>query len=432
MELKFEYGSNNEPFNGADCPDEIWQEALAIASYSEILPNGLPALASLLYKASQEDRVLRIKLGVDPTSSDLHLGHTVCLNKLKRFQDYGHQVVLIIGGFTAQIGDPSGRNVTRPALTPEQVAEYARTYIDQVALILDINKTEIVNNASWLSPLTLNEIIKLASTITVNQLLAKEAFGTRLDKQQPLAFHELFYPLLQAYDSVAIRADIEMGGTDQRFNILQGRELQGKLGMRQQLAMLLPLLEGTCGQQKMSKSFDNYIALKHPPQEMFGRCMRLNDELILKFLELTTQLSTSDLEEHKDYLTKGGNPMKLKQVLGYEIVKLYHGESDAKQVLDDWTKVHSLKQAPSCINEFTVSHEISLLKILVQSKLVASSTEAKRLIQMGAVRLNGSCIKDMNYLFTAQSLEPESILQIGRRKFLSLVFSENTSSTNSE
>ncbi len=403
-------------------PPEIIEAANVLALHSEILPNGNNGLIHKLQEAYNEKRPLRVKLGVDPTSSDLHLGHTVCLNKLKRFQELGHQVVLIIGGFTAQIGDPSGRNATRPALTLDQVNEYAKTYLDQVSLILDIDKTEIVNNADWLSPLSLNEILKLASKITLNQLLAKEAFGDRLAKEQPLAFHELFYPLLQAYDSVAIRADIELGGSDQRFNILQGRELQAKLGLNQQIAMLLPLIEGTCGKQKMSKTYDNYIALKHTPNEMFSRTMRLNDDLIIKYFELTTALSNNEIQQQVQFMLNGGNPAQVKKILACELVKTYHGQVAADIALNEWNNIHSFKALPTKLEEYTLNEDTTISKLLVKTNLASSGSEAKRLIQEGAVKFNSEAIKDINFVFNTTILNnDENILQIGRRKFLKLI-----------
>ncbi len=413
---------NNTENLTSQFPAEIVNLANELALHSEILPSGNTGLMQKLNEARLANRPLRVKLGVDPTSSDLHLGHTVCLNKLKRFQELGHTVVLIIGGFTAQIGDPSGRNATRPSLTVDKVNEYAKTYLDQVGLILDLKKTEIVNNADWLSDLSLNQIISLASKVTVNQLLAKEAFGDRLAKNEPLAFHELFYPLLQAYDSVAIKADIELGGSDQRFNILQGRDLQAKLGLNQQIAMLLPLIEGTCGKQKMSKTYDNYIGLKHSPNEMFSRTMRLNDALIIKYFELTTSLSLKEIDKHKSFISRGGNPNEIKKLLAFELVKTYHGEASANMALEEWNNVHSLKSVPSDIPQFQVSEAVTLSKLLVQTGLAPSSSEAKRLINEGAVKFNSETIKDINFKFdTSMGKDNENILQIGRRKFLKLV-----------
>lgn len=377
-------------------------------------------LAKRIASARAAGRKLRVKLGVDPTSTDLHIGHAVILRKLRRFQEFGHQVVLIIGGFTAQVGDPSGRNATRPQLTADSVSENAKTYLAQIGAILDVDKTEVVNNADWLAPLNLNDMLKLASHVTVNQLLAKEAFGDRMDKQQPIAFHELFYPLLQAYDSIAVRSDIELGGTDQRFNVLQGRELQPYYGQEAQLVMLLPLLEGTDGEKKMSKSYNNYIALKDEPTEMFGKCMRIPDELIEKYFVLTTALSGAEIDKIKSDLEAGGNPKEAKELLGRQLVLQYHGKEASEAAQQHWHKVHSQKQVPDDMPSYAVREAAPLFRIVVDSGLSTGSGEAKRLVVEGGVRLDNEQIKDPN-----QSIEIASgqskVLQVGRRKFVRLV-----------
>lgn len=401
-------------------PQDILDEAHELARGAEILPEGPMALAKRINAARKQGRKLRVKLGVDPTSSDLHVGHAVILRKLKRFQDFGHQVVLIIGGFTAQVGDPSGRNSTRPVLTAEQVTHNAQTYLNQIGVVLDIEKTEIVNNADWLAPLNLNDILKLASQVTINQLLAKEAFGDRFEKQQPVSFHELFYPLLQGYDSIAVRADIELGGTDQRFNLLQGRELQPSYGQEPQLAMLLPLLEGTDGEKKMSKSYNNYIALKDEPNEMFGKVMRIPDELIIKYFELTSSLTGAEIDEIAERIKAGGNPKDAKEALAKQLVHQYHGGQAADGALDHWHKVHSQKQVPDDMPSHTVSQPTQLFRLVVDSGLAGGSGEAKRLIQEGGVRLDNEQIKDPNFSVTINSGE-QKVLQAGRRKFARLV-----------
>lgn len=411
---------DNNPGKAAEIPSHILEQARELCRGAEVLPDGVTGLARKIMEAQKEGRKLRAKLGVDPTSTDLHLGHAVLFRMLRRFQDQGHQVVLIIGGFTAQIGDPTGRNSTRPPLNDVQVAANAQTYLDQMGLILDLSKTEVVNNNDWLAPLTMKEVIKLAASVTANQLLAKEAFGARLDQQQPVAFHELFYPLLQAYDSVAIKADIELGGTDQRFNILQGRELQPKYGQPAQMAMLLPLLEGTDGVKKMSKSYGNYIGLKEAPGEIFGKCMRIPDELILKYFELTTTLSGSEVDKIETDHLKGGNPKDAKLILARQVVLQYHGLEAADQALSDWQKVHSEGQVPTDMPSHTVSEETPIFRILSESKLVASNGEGKRLCQEGGVKLDGNQIKDPNQLIKVEPGQ-SMVLQVGRRKFVKLV-----------
>lgn len=401
-------------------PQEIIDQAQELCRGAEVLPDGAMGLARRIYKARKEGRPLRAKLGVDPTAADLHVGHAVVLRKLKKFQDFGHQVVLIIGGFTARIGDPTGRNATRPPLTAEDVAKNAETYLHQIELILDLSKVEMTNNADWLDPLSLKDVIKLASTCTANQLIAKEAFGDRLDKQQPVSFHELFYPLLQAYDSVAIRADIELGGTDQRFNILQGRELQPHYKQEAQMAMLLPLLEGTDGVKKMSKTYNNYIALKDDPDDMFGKCMRIPDELIIKYFDLTSAFSGKEIDEVKEMLEKGGNPKDAKEKLGRQLVLQYHGEAAADAALANWTKVHSEKQVPDDMPLHAVKEPTPLFRVMVDSKLSGGSGEAKRLVQEGGVRLNGEQVKDPMHQVSIDN-GTEIVLQVGRRKFVKLI-----------
>lgn len=408
------------PEKREEIPADIIAEANELCRGAEVLPEGAMGLAKRIHAARKAGRPLRVKLGVDPTASDMHVGHAVILRKLKRFQEYGHQVVMIIGGFTAQIGDPSGRNAARPPLTAEDVAKNAETYLAQIELILDLKKVEMTNNSDWLSPLTLKEVIKLASMVTANQLLAKEAFGDRLDKQLPVSFHELFYPLLQAYDSVAIKADIELGGTDQRFNILQGRELQPSYGIEAQMAMLLPLLEGTDGVKKMSKSFNNYIALKDSPTDMFGKCMRIPDEIIIKYFDLTSSLSGAEIDEIKATLEKGGNPKDAKEKLGHQLVLQYHGAAAADTALEEWKRVHSEKQIPTDMPSHVVTGPTALFKIMAESKLCASTSESKRLAQEGGVRINGEQVKDPNQEISVKAGE-EIVLQVGRRKFVKLV-----------
>lgn len=401
-------------------PQDVLDEAAELARGAEILPDGQKALAKRIFEARKQGRKLRVKLGVDPTSTDLHLGHAVVFRKLKRFQDFGHQVVLIIGGFTAQIGDPSGRNSTRPPLTAEQVAANAETYLAQMGVILDMEKTELRNNAEWLAPLSLNEILKLASQVTVNQLLAKEAFGDRLEKQLPVGFHELFYPLLQGYDSVAIKSDIELGGTDQRFNILQGRELQPHYGITEpQLALLLPLLEGTDGVQKMSKSYNNYIGLKETAGDMFGKAMRIPDELIMKYFELTTTLSGQEIDGIKTRMESGGNPKDAKEALARQIVMQYHGAESADKALEEWRRVHSQRLVPEDMPSHVVSEPTQLFRVVLESGLASGSGEAKRLVQEGAVRVDGEQCTDPNRVINVPAGGGQ-VLQVGRRKFVRL------------
>ncbi|MBX9686331.1 MAG: tyrosine--tRNA ligase [Candidatus Obscuribacterales bacterium] len=403
-------------------PEDILEEARELVRGAEVLPDGVNGLAQKIFEARKEGRKLRVKLGVDPTSTDLHLGHAVVFRKLRRFQEFGHQIVLIIGGFTAQIGDPSGRDKTRPPLSSADVDRNAQTYINQMGLILDMKLTEVTNNADWLAPFDFTKVLQLASHATVNQMLAKEAFGERMEKQLPIALHELFYPLLQAYDSVAIKCDIELGGTDQRFNILQGRELQPRYGLKPQLGMFLPLLEGTDGVQKMSKSYGNYISLKDEPSDMFGKCMRIPDELIVKYFELTTTFSGTEIDAISEALKNGANPKDMKEKLGHQIVKQYHGEEAAEHALNEWKRVHSEKQLPELEEmplHLVAESSLPLRKILVDTKMAASGGNAKQLMAEGAIRLNGEQVKDPNYIVELKS-DVDLVLQKGRRQFARL------------
>jgi tyrosyl-tRNA synthetase len=400
-------------------PEAVRDEAEELARGTEVLPAGKLGLARKIHEYRSQGKVLRVKLGIDPTATDLHIGHAVVFRKLRRFQEFGHQVVLIIGGFTARIGDPSGRDATRPELTEAQVGENARDWLSQMSLILDLSKTEVVNNADWLANMGLSEWLKLASQVTVNRLIAKEAFGNRLEKQLPVALHELFYPLLQGYDSVAIRADIELGGTDQRFNILQGRELQPHYNQEPQLAMLLPLLVGTDGEKKMSKSYNNYIGLKESPDDMFGKTMRIPDGLLLKYFELTTSLTGAEVDQIEKHLEQGGNPKDVKQRLATQLVRQYCGEEAAQSALATWERVHSQQLVPDDIPSHTVAQPTAVFRLLVDSKLVSSGGEAKRLAAEGGIRLDGEQIKDPNFVV---EIVPgtDKVLQVGRRKFVKL------------
>jgi tyrosyl-tRNA synthetase len=411
--------ASGDLFKWEQLPQAVRDQAEELARGTEVLPAGKLGLARKIHEYQSQGKVLRVKLGINPTATDLHIGHAVVFRKLRRFQEFGHQVVLIIGGFTARIGDPSGRDATRPELTEAQVGENARDWLSQMKLILDLSKTEVVNNADWLADMGLSKWLKLASQVTVNRLIAKEAFGNRLEKQLPVALHELFYPLLQGYDSVAIRADIELGGTDQRFNILQGRELQPHYNQEPQLAMLLPLLVGTDGEKKMSKSYNNYIGLKESPDDMFGKSMRIPDELLITYFELTTTLTGAEVDQINKYLQEGGNPKDVKQRLAAQLVRQYCGEEAAQSALANWERVHSQKLVPDDIPSHTVAQPTAIFRILVDSKLTPSGGEAKRLAMEGGVRLDGEQIKDPNFVVELQA-GSEKVLQVGRRKFVKL------------
>lgn len=404
----------------AAIPADVLAEAQELMRGAEVLPDGMKALAARIQQARNSKRPLRVKFGIDPTSTDLHLGHAVVFRKLRRFQEFGHQVVVIIGGFTARVGDPSGRDETRPVLSEEQVRANAKTYLDQVGLILDLSKTELTNNAEWLAPLNLEKLLQLAGQVSVNQLLAKEAFGQRLEKGLSLGLHEVLYPILQGYDSVAIKADIELGGSDQRFNILMGRELQPRYGIEPpQLAMLLPLLEGTDGEKKMSKSYGNYVGLKEPPTEIFGKIMRIPDHLIGKYFEFCTTLSGAEIDKITNAMKAGENPMTFKERLAQQIVALYHGEESGLKAAQEWTRVHSERQVPEDMEEFVVGEPTALFRIITNSKLADSSAAAKRLVTEGGVRLDGEQVRDPNLVVELAGGQVR-VLQVGRRKFVRL------------
>ena len=386
----------------------------------DLKPGGTEALKELLQKSQEENRPLRIKLGIDPTSSDLHLGHMVCINKLKAFQDFGHTAVLLIGGYTAQVGDPSGRNETRPPLSAEDVNNYAKTYLDQVAKVLDMNKTEVVNNADWFNKFSMTDMIALAAKVTVNQMIAKDAFGKRLDAGQPLYAHEIIYPLLQGYDSVEIKADIELGGTDQLFNLMVGRDLQKNYEQKQQLAMTMPLLVGLDGSKKMSKSYQNYIGINDSFDDIYGKTMSIPDELIVDYYTLAAQALPEEVEQVKSKLDSGENPRNIKGELAQKIVSIYYDEQKAKQASENFVNQFKKNEIPDDIPETLVSDKVRVIDLLAQAKLCASKGEAKRLIAGGGVKLAGDKVEDPNYEINPES-DAQKVLQVGKRKFVKLV-----------
>jgi len=384
----------------------------------ELKPGGYTALLDLLKKAQSEKRQLRIKLGIDPTSSDLHLGHMVCIQKLRQFQELGHLPVLLIGGYTAQVGDPSGRNEARPPLSKDDVANYAKTYLDQVSRVIDLSQVELVNNADWFDKFTMTDMVKLASKVTVNQMIAKEAFGKRLDAGQPLYAHEIIYPLLQGYDSVEIKADIELGGTDQLFNLMVGRDLQRNYGQEAQLCMTMPLLIGLDGAKKLSKTSQNYIALNDSPQDIFGKTMSIPDELILDYFTLAARASIEKVSSIQARLSSGENPRFIKDELAREIVTIYYSQEEAIKASENFVSLFKNKEIPEDIQEFKLNGNSVLADILVASSLCESKGEAKRLIQGGGVKLDGNKL-DNPQMDLNDSIG--KVLQAGKRKFVRLV-----------
>jgi tyrosyl-tRNA synthetase len=334
------------------------------------------------------NRPLRVKLGVDPTSADIHLGHTVVLRKLRDFQELGHQAILIIGDFTALIGDPSGRSVTRPTITRDEVERNAKTYREQAFKILDQKRTEIVFNGSWLGKLSFEDVIRLNSEVTLQQLLQREDFRARMKSEQPIHAHEIQYPIMQAYDSVMVKADVELGGTDQLFNILLGRDLQKQNGQPQQIVLLTPILEGLDGKQKMSKSLGNYVALNDPPAEMFGKLMSISDELMARYYLL---LLSRELPKTK-------HPLEAKKELAAEIVATYHSRDAANKAQDEWTRRFSEKRLSETELPILPSQSDDLVTIVVNGfaayGITKSRTEASRLVKQGSVQLDGAKLRN--------------------------------------
>lgn len=398
---------------------EFIEQAKKIARSSEVLPGGVNELAIKLQKSAETGVPLRVKLGMDPTRPDLHLGHTVVMKKLREFQKFGHKVVLIVGGATAMVGDPSGKSETRPSLTKEQVEENAKSYFEQMSKVVDVDSAEVLNNADWLHKMNLIDLLKLSSQITVAQIMTRDDFAKRFAQGLPISVHEMFYPLMQAYDSVAIDSDIELGGGDQRFNVLLGRDIQSAYGKKHpQMVMLLPLLEGTDGIVKMSKTYPEHcISLTENPKDMFGKLMSIPDELILRYFELLTDISDADLKEIEERL-KTENPRNIKLDLAYTITSEYHSPELAEFAKNEFINVISNKGIPTDIDEVKIEKGKNILDLLVELEFVASKGEAKRLIQGGGVKLDGDKISDLAYCI---NIEKEAVLQAGKRKFAKLV-----------
>ncbi len=363
---------------------------------------------------------LRIKLGADPTAPDLHLGHYIVLRKLKDFQELGHTVVFIIGDFTALIGDPSGRSKTRPPLSREQIEENAKTYFEQVFKILDKNKTEIHFNSEWLSKISLEQWIRIASKFTIARILERDDFLTRYKSGIPIFFHEFFYPVMQAYDSVAIKADIELGGTDQKFNLLMGRKLQESMNMAPQIAIIMPILRGTDGTKKMSKSLKNYIGITEDPGTMFGKVMSIPDILISEYYSLILQKPEKESKEIDRIIQDGKeNPMKLKMQLAKEIVTLFHSQEDANISEENFKNIFSKKEVPENMEELDISKfirdgKVNIAVMLNEKGLAKSKSDAKRLIQQGGIQINGEKVRDFK---NPVPLKKGDVIKVGKLKF---------------
>ncbi|MEW8959750.1 tyrosine--tRNA ligase [Neomoorella humiferrea] len=384
---------------------------------AEIIPE--EDLKDKLERSLAEGKPLRVKLGLDPTAPDIHLGHTVVLQKLRQFQELGHQVIIIIGDFTGRIGDPTGKSETRRQLSEAEVLANAETYKEQIFKVLDPARTEVTFNSRWLANLTFTDVIQLAAKITVARMLEREDFARRYQENRPISVHEFFYPLMQGYDSVALAADVELGGTDQKFNLLMGRHLQREYGQEPQVAVMMPILPGLDGVQKMSKSLGNYIGINEPPKEMYGKTMSLPDELMLTYFELVTTVSLEELEEIRKGLADGTlHPRDAKMRLAREIVGLYHGEAAALEAEEEFRKVFQLGDLPQDIPEVEVKEtQIWLPRLMVQAGLAPSTSEARRLIRQGAVRIDGQRLDDPDAELVVRD---GAVLKAGKRKFVRL------------
>ncbi len=394
------------------------EEQLKIIARGTVDLIPLEELKAKLQRSYETGEPLRIKQGFDPTAPDIHLGHTVGLRKLRQFQELGHQVIVIIGDYTGMVGDPSEKNATRPRLTHEEVMENAKTYEKQFFKILDPEKTIIRYNGEWFSKMSFAEIMELASKFTVARMLERDDFARRFAKQQPISIHEFFYPLMQGYDSVMIRADVEIGATEQKFNLVIGRQIQREYGQEPQIVLTLPVLEGIDGVQRMSKSLGNYIGIDEAPEEMFGKVMSIPDELIYSYFELVTDVSLDELQEIKQQLEDPTvNPVILKRRLARTLVRMYHGEEAARHAEEHFDLVHKKKEIPDDIPVYKLETSRRLIDLMVEAGLVSGKSEARRLIRQGGVKLDGQTVTDELLELQPQG---ERVLKVGKRKFLKI------------
>lgn len=376
-----------------------------------------------LIEKLEKGQPLRIKAGFDPTAPDLHLGHTVLLNKLRQFQEMGHEILFLIGDFTGMIGDPTGKNVTRQPLTPEKVKENAETYQQQVFKILDPEKTQVVFNSHWMNDMTAADMIRLASNHTVARMLERDDFHKRYTSNQPIAIHEFLYPLIQGYDSVVLDADVELGGTDQKFNLLMGRELQKAYGKPQQCILTMPLLVGLDGVQKMSKSLGNYIGIDESPKDIFGKLMSISDELMWRYIELLSFKTVTEIAELKQQVAAGRNPMAVKKDFAVEIVARFHDDEAANEARQGFENQFKKGELPDDIPELTLqAGAVGLLiaNLLKDAGLTASTSEALRMLKQGAVKVDNEKCDDKDRLFQPGA---EHVIQVGKRKFARIIVS---------
>lgn len=383
----------------------------------EIIPED--ALVAKIEKSIKTQTPLKIKLGCDPSRPDLHLGHSVVLRKLRHFQDLGHEAILIIGDFTGMIGDPSGKSKTRPPLTLEETRKNGQSYFEQATKILSTKNIKMLYNSEWLQSMNFADVITLASKYTVARMLERDDFEKRYRDGEPISVHEFLYPLAQAMDSVAIKADVELGGTDQKFNLLVGRDIQREFGLDPQVAIMLPILTGTDGVEKMSKSLDNYIGITESPKEIYGKTLSIPDKLIYDYLLLTTDIATEDLEKMKEYVIS--NPREAKRFLARTLVSLYWSDKDARQAEEEFDRIFVQKEIPDTIDEFVINSTepaMNVIQILTDTKLASSKSDARRLVEQGGVSINGNRITDANQMIPLSS---SFILKVGKRRFLKIV-----------
>ncbi|MCK4742358.1 MAG: tyrosine--tRNA ligase [Sulfuriflexus sp.] len=367
-----------------------------------------------LVERLESGKPMRIKAGFDPTAPDLHLGHTVLINKLRQFQDLGHEVLFLIGDFTGMIGDPTGKSATRPALTRDDVIENAKSYEEQIFKILDPIKTLVMFNSSWMNAMDVSELIQLAAKHTVARMLERDDFNKRYSNGQPIAIHEFLYPLIQGYDSVAMKADVELGGTDQKFNLLVGRQLQEAFGQKPQVVLTMPILEGLDGVQKMSKSLNNYIGINDTPDDMFGKLMSISDDLMWRYFELLSFRPLAEIEQFKTDIQQGKNPRDIKFLLAEEIIERFHDRGAADKARDNFISRFQKGVMPDEMPEFEFSADTPIANLLKDAALVKSTSEAMRMIKQGAVKVDGEKVADNKQLFASGNTH---VFQVGKRRF---------------
>ena len=381
----------------------------------EVIP--LTDLRKKLEKSISDNKPLTVKLGCDPSRPDLHIGHGVVLQKLRDFQDLGHQAVLVIGDFTAMIGDPSERNKTRPQLTLEEAKVNAKSYIEQSKVLLDVKRLKVIFNSTWLNKMNFEDVIKLSSKYTVARMIERDDFTKRFESETPISMHEFLYPLAQAMDSVEINADVELGGTDQKFNLLVGRDIQREYGQNPQSIITLPLLEGTDGVEKMSKSYDNYIALDDSPEDMYGKIMSINDSMILKYYKLAIFADREKIKEVKLLLKDdANNPRDIKRSLAKELVKKYYSEEKADLAQNSFDQIFVKRDNPENMQSRKIDSDVGLLELLTEEGLVASKGEGKRLLSQNAIKINGEVCNDINLIVSPSN--KELVIKVGKRRFL--------------